>query len=415
MNQVQFSVAMLGARMHYAVPQIFAERGRLAAFFTDLAVPAWCAGVVAPIFSALGSIGAGRAATRTPPRGVEPVISFPLFGLEYMRRLKASRGRDERSDVYLWAGHKFGSLVTRRADAMTGAAYAFSSAALEILGHAEDRRCQGVLEQASVPRAKELSLLSKARTRFPEWADDSFDLTDVDRRYVAREREEWKGASLVVTPSEFAAEALEEAGCDPGKLVVVPYGVESPFNAVEKPQNDDSFIKVVFVGKITLAKGAPVLEVAARALKSTGVVFRAVGAIDLPETSRRRLAECVELVGQVPRTAVHAELADADIFAFPSFCEGSATVCYEALAAGLPVVTTPNAGSVVRDGVEGFIVPAGDVEAFTERIHQLVRDRDLRRWMADNARRRAEEFTVRRYGERLIAAIDGTDAPEMTA
>ena len=65
-------------------------------------------------------------------------------------------------------------------------------------------------------------------------------------------------------------------------------------------------------------------------------------------------------------------------------------MCYEALAAGLPVVTTPNAGSVVRDGVEGFIVPAGDVEAFTERIHQLVRDRDLRRWMADNARRRAD-------------------------
>ena len=50
-------------------------------------------------------------------------------------------------------------------------------------------------------------------------------------------------------------------------------------------------------------------------------------------------------------------MAAADVFVFPSLFEGSAVVTYEALACGLPSVVTPDAGSVVRDGVEGFVVP----------------------------------------------------------
>ena len=56
-------------------------------------------------------------------------------------------------------------------------------------------------------------------------------------------------------------------------------------------------------------------------------------------------------------------MAAADVFVFPSLFEGSAVVTYEALACGLPCVVTPEAGSVVRDGVEGLVVPSADVEA----------------------------------------------------
>ena len=55
---------------------------------------------------------------------------------------------------------------------------------------------------------------------------------------------------------------------------------------------------------------------------------------------------------------VPARMARADVFVFPSLFEGSAVVTYEAIACGLPSIVTPEAGSVVRDGVEGFLVPA---------------------------------------------------------
>ena len=52
-----------------------------------------------------------------------------------------------------------------------------------------------------------------------------------------------------------------------------------------------------------------------------------------------------------------------NIFVFPSFCEGSARVIFEAMAVGCFIITTPNSGSIVKDGVHGSIVPAGDHRA----------------------------------------------------
>jgi glycosyltransferase involved in cell wall biosynthesis len=95
----------------------------------------------------------------------------------------------------------------------------------------------------------------------------------------------------------------------------------------------------------------------------------------------------------------------ADLFLLPSICEGSATVCYEALAAGLPVITTENAGSVVRDGIDGFIVPIRDPGAIAERLENLHRDRALLESMSRAALERAREFTVEKYAERLLSAL----------
>jgi glycosyltransferase involved in cell wall biosynthesis len=90
---------------------------------------------------------------------------------------------------------------------------------------------------------------------------------------------------------------------------------------------------------------------------------------------------------------------------FPSLCEGSATVTYEALAAGLPVITTPHAGSVVRDGREGFVVPIRDVDALAARIDLLAGDPELVAQMSRAARQRSREFSWPRYGERLVSAL----------
>ena len=69
----------------------------------------------------------------------------------------------------------------------------------------------------------------------------------------------------------------------------------------------------------------------------------------------------------VPHIEMPRLFRQADIFVFPSLHEGSALCTYEALACGLPVITTANSGSVVRHGIDGFIVPIRDVEALTEK------------------------------------------------
>jgi starch synthase len=113
----------------------------------------------------------------------------------------------------------------------------------------------------------------------------------------------------------------------------------------------------------------------------------------------------VELLGKLPHAEVPDRMATADVFVFPSLFEGSAVVTYEALASGLPCVVTPDAGSVVRDGVEGIVVPPGDVDRLAAAMERLGTDPELRASMAAEARARAERFTWLRYHEALVTNL----------
>jgi glycosyltransferase involved in cell wall biosynthesis len=80
-------------------------------------------------------------------------------------------------------------------------------------------------------------------------------------------------------------------------------------------------------------------------------------------------------------------------------------VTYEALASGIPVVTTAAAGSVVRDGVDGFIVEERNAEALAWSIERLVQDRELRTKMSSSAELRAKDFSWETYGKRFVEAL----------
>jgi glycosyltransferase involved in cell wall biosynthesis len=75
------------------------------------------------------------------------------------------------------------------------------------------------------------------------------------------------------------------------------------------------------------------------------------------------------------------------------------------MGCGLPVITTFNAGSVVRDGIDGFIVPIRDVEALKTKILLLYRNEELRLWMGRNARDRATEYDWKNYRQRISKCL----------
>jgi glycosyltransferase involved in cell wall biosynthesis len=72
----------------------------------------------------------------------------------------------------------------------------------------------------------------------------------------------------------------------------------------------------------------------------------------------------------------------------------------------LPVITTPNGpGDIVRDGVEGFIVPPRDIDAIVKRLEELRENPELRATMSANARARSQEFTWTNYRHAAINKI----------
>lgn len=159
--------------------------------------------------------------------------------------------------------------------------------------------------------------------------------------------------------------------------------------------------RLLFVGQLSQRKGIRYLLEAFRNLHLPGAELVLVGSIIGSGKGLQHYRDVFQHVPNVPRSEVHHWFERADIFVYPSLHEGSALAIYEALACGLPVITTPNSGSVVQDGIQGYIVPIRDVERLKEKILLLYENRELRQEMSRRARLRAEEFTWAAYRQRL--------------
>jgi glycosyltransferase involved in cell wall biosynthesis len=214
-------------------------------------------------------------------------------------------------------------------------------------------------------------------------------------------------ADLILVPSEHIATMLTRHGTSRDKIQVVPYAADIRRFCPQAAKSHGAACTFLFAGGITQRKGIKYLLEAWRRVRRPEWRLQLLGALPRNLGPLRGYLGEVEHLGRVAHADVPARMAAADVFVFPSLFEGSAVVTYEALACGLPSIVTPNAGSVVRDGAEGIVVPAGDVERLAAAIERLGSDPELRAAMALAARRRAEEFTWRRYHAAIEDAVRG--------
>ncbi len=402
----RFAVAQLGARMHYSVPRILHRAGRLERLYTDLvATQGWPRWLSAAIPDRLAGDALRRLKARVP-RDVPPgkIVTFPTLGIASWLRQRRARSATELTAAYLWSAKEFCRRIVRCGLRRAGAVYAFNGAALELLRFAKERGLATVVEQTAPPWSIVQRWIEEERRAWPGWEAQTGGDALADE-FTERERQEWQCADVVLCGSDFVVSGLAAAGGPVERCRVVPYGVDARPHL--RPCRRNGRLRVLFSGQVGLRKGVPYLLEAARRLAADRYEFRLVGPVCLSAAARAEVSARAQLTGSVPRAEMERHYAWADVFLLPTICEGSATVCYEALAAGLPVITTAHAGSVVRDGQEGWIVPIRDPEAIAERLELLRSQPELLAHMSQNARLRAGEFTVEKYGERLLAALPG--------
>lgn len=405
----QFIVAQLGARMHYAVPRMLHQAGMLAHFYTDICATKGIGRLMAKLPSAKLPQSIKRLQARIP-RGVprNKITSFDTLGIRYAIQRMHAQNAAEMTKAHLRAGQSLcRKVITSGFDGATGI-YAFNSGGLELLQFAKKHGLFAVMEQAQAPISIWKQLIMEEQQRYPEWENPEDENIYKDMMNE-RNMEEWRQADLVLCASEYTKECMQAAGGPLERCVVVPYGVDARFQVLRKAPSPAEPLNVLTVGTVNLNKGAPYVLAAAKHLKGKAV-FRMVGWISAGEKARNELSAHVELTGLVPRSEIMKHYAWADVFLLPSICEGSATVTYEALAAGLPVICTPNTGSVVQDGVEGFIVPIREVDPIVEAVIKLKEHPSLWADMSRAALARSREFTIDAYQKRLLAAI--TQSPE---
>ncbi|MFL5329783.1 MAG: glycosyltransferase family 4 protein [Gemmataceae bacterium] len=403
-----YLVAMLGARMHYAVPRILHRENRLSRLLTDFSATQGVLGVLGHWPKGLRPRVLERLLNRTPKEvPPERIRAFTRLGIRYARAFARTNTELERVRLFLDVNRRFTEWVAQQDWAGATAVFGYNTAALEILQHARRQGLHGVVEQTIAPYAFERQLLADERNRYPNWEPDPGSAPEFDQ-FAEREGQEWDLADLVLCGSDFVRDSVIAYGGPAERCVVVPYGVDNRFDVPERAEHEGP-LRVLTVGAAGLRKGTPYAVEAAKGLRGRAQ-FRWVGGLKLAESARNELGSDIEFTGMVPRSEVVKHYAWADVLLLPSLCEGSATSTYEALTSGLPVVCTPNCGSVVRDGAEGFIVPIRDPAAICARLDELASDVERRRMMGKLARARAAEFDFETYARNLLTALDRIEA-----
>lgn len=236
-----------------------------------------------------------------------------------------------------------------------------------------------------------------------EYKKNDINVRPLPQVYIEKCLLEYEEADYILVPSDYARNTFLERGFDEKRIVKIPFGVDH-----EKFKSQISKLNkfvVLFVGEIKLGKGVQYLLEAWDKLNPKGLELWLVGEIK-PDIkwvfSKYRNRKDIKPFGF--RKDVPELMGQANVFAFPSLDEGSARVTYEAMAAGLPVITTPNAGSLVRDSLDGYIIPIRDSEALAERLEFFYKYPQQARAMGESGRERIKEFTWERYGEELVKA-----------
>ncbi len=227
-------------------------------------------------------------------------------------------------------------------------------------------------------------------------------------------------ARAIVTVSDFGVAYLREKfPDDAAKIHRVYNGID--LARFERATFADEPPAIISVGRLIEKKGFADLIEACRLLAAQGTAFRAeiIGEGPLQAELQTQIAaagltKSVVLTGPLPQPVVIRRLAQSAVFALPCVTESGGgmdnlpTVVMEAMAAGLPVVSTALAGvpEMVGEGVTGFLVPERDPGALAGALHYLLTERPLARSLGEAGRARAEaRFAIAQCVHELRALL----------
>lgn len=397
----KFIAVQLGARRGYAVPSILEKGEMLETFYTDLCGNVGMLGYLLNLVpkSLLKRRLKNLYGRQLPKNLLGKTVTFPCLTLRYEFHKKLLNSNiATRMNALGDFADRMGNAIVKKGFGDATHYFSMFGECTPALRYAKKQGLVTVTEIFILLNAE--YLVEKERIKHPELEEPP------DQKFL-KEAFDWLQevcdlSDWLIAPSEAVKHDLvanwrvKEERC-----VVIPYGVKESWLEIN---NIPVKGRVLMVGSANLRKGIHILAQVASQLNSCSYDFPVAG--DVTEAIRYSpITKSLTFLGRIPRLETLKQYNKADIFVLPSFAEGSAEVTYEALACGIPVITTKAAGSVVRDGIDGFIVPEGDADALAEKIQILVENRELRNHMAISARERAKDYTWDKYGERLLSFL----------
>jgi glycosyltransferase involved in cell wall biosynthesis len=196
----------------------------------------------------------------------------------------------------------------------------------------------------------------------------------LNRAQIRKTLREYALADRIYVHSEYVRQSFLDAGIPAEKLVRTVLHPDPRFVPPQRRPEDDT-LRIVYVGRVEMTKGIALLLEAFDRLSVSNAELRIVGGWSTRGVRRKLQSR----IAQDPRITVQPGdplpvLQKADVFVHPSYEDGFGYAPMEALACGVPAVVTEDTGmkEYVRDGVNGFVVPTGSVDAIVAALENLV-------------------------------------------
>ena len=260
------------------------------------------------------------------------------------------------------------------------------------------------------------TLLEEERERLPEWEPTLVGTRD-SREKLLRKTEELDLADVVICPSLFVLDSLPASARTEKHCLVAVFGSPPRNRDAAQRTSDSDKLRVLFAGSLTQRKGLADVFSAMKLLKRHDVELIVMGSPIVPMEFYRSQYRDFTYMSTRPHHEVLRLMQSCDVLVLPSIAEGRALVQQEALANGLPLIVTKNAGGedLIVPGETGFLVPVRSPEAIAEKIAWLADHRERLPDMRRAAIRQADEYPWQRYTDRILAAVStslaGADTP----
>jgi glycosyltransferase involved in cell wall biosynthesis len=224
---------------------------------------------------------------------------------------------------------------------------------------------------------------------------------------IKRVMNEYMITDYILVPSEYARQSFLKHGFPAEKIKKLNFGIDP--NECSPNNYDHEKFRIIYTGAVTLGKGIQYLLSALQNLSLKNAELLVVGGIDdsmknLITQLLRHIQIPVTFFGRVPRKILLNLLSKSSLYVFPTLSDGWAMTVPEAMARGLPIITTKNAGSseLIEDGKEGFVIPIRDVKSLRDYILYFYDNPSEVKRMGKNSFEKINKYTWEKYGCNLI-------------
>ncbi len=300
--------------------------------------------------------------------------------------------------VWLWAELGFDHQVANCYSGLYSCIYGMEHSSLETFTRQKKQGGLCILRQVTVHCRTVVKINTQETYKFPEYSTiyHRLFLKDMERAAVRKEAE-YGLADLIVGNSNFVKETFVGAGVKPEKILIIPTGCPPCSRIPANAGRGNKPLIFLFVGKRLVRKGLPYLIQAWHLLKPRqSAELWIVGLQRLHNSIPRNQDMGIRYFGVLPRSKLASVYAQADVFVLPTLLEGLAYVVLEALASGLPVITTRESGcgDFVQNGDNGFIIEAANPESLCNAMAWCLEHRDQLQRMGEASTEKAVSWTV---------------------